>query len=105
MQAEIALEAVLVELVMLERLGPMEVAAAVAAAEALDVAVGEQVALELVRPRELAHAAEVAAERALEALAQVVDEHVTAQPVFSLETRRTVLPTKRHSQVMIVLVL
>ena len=91
MSTDVALETVLVELVVLECLGPVEVAVAVVAAEPLDIAVGEQVPLELVRPRELAHATEVAAEWAFEPFRQVVDEHVTAEAVLALEARRAVL--------------
>jgi hypothetical protein len=90
-RADIAFQAVLVELVVLERLSTMEVSIAVSAAEALDVAVGEQVTFKFIGSRELAHAAEVATEGALEPLRQVVDEHVPAQAVFPLESRGAVL--------------
>lgn len=68
MGANVTFEAVLVHLMMLEGLRPMEVAVAVAATKPLDVVVRQQVPFELVRSRELAHAAQKAAERALESL-------------------------------------
>lgn len=91
MRANIALEAVLVRFVMLEGLRPVKVAVTMAAAESFDVAVRQQVPFELIRPRELAHAAQVAAKWAFEPLRQVVDQHVPSQPVFSLESGRAML--------------
>lgn len=82
---DITLEAVL-HFVMLEGLCPVKIAVAVTAAEPLYVTMRQQMPLQLVGPRELAHAAQVAAERTLKPLRQVVNQHVTAQSVFPLES-------------------
>lgn len=91
MGTDIALKTVLVHLVMLESLRPMEVAIAVAATESLDVAMRQQVSFELVRPRKLTHAAQVVAERAFEPLCQIMDQHMSAQSIFPLESGRAML--------------
>lgn len=76
---------------MLESLRPMEVAIAVTATESLDIAVRQQVPLELIGSRELTHAAQVVTKRAFEPLRQIVDQHVSAQSIFPLESGRAML--------------
>lgn len=76
---------------MLKSLRPVEVAIAVVATEPFDIAVRQQVSFELVGPWKLTHAAQVVTERALESLCQIMNQHVSAQSIFPLESGRAML--------------
>lgn len=91
MRTNVALETVLIHFMMLEGLSPMEIAVTVAATESFDVAVRQQVSFELIRPRELAHAAHVGTKRALQPFRQIMDQHVPSQTIFPLESGRAML--------------
>lgn len=91
MRANVAFETVLIHFMMLEGLSPMEIAITMAATESFDVAVRQQVPFELICPRKLAHAAQIATKRALEPFRQVMDQHVPSQTIFSLESGRAML--------------
>lgn len=91
MRANVALKTVLIHFMMLESLRPMEIAITMAATESFDIAVRQQMPFELIRPRELAHAAKIATKRALEPFRQVMNQHVPSQTIFSLEFGRAIL--------------
>lgn len=73
MGTDITFKSMLVDLVMFKRLCPVKVAIAVAASKPLNVAVSQQMPFKLIGSRELAHAAEMTAKRALEPLRQIVN--------------------------------